>query len=263
MSSVPEPTRISGRHASLARWVPLLLICLAMVLAYALGWHKYVTLERIATHRAVIKAFLTDHALLAPLLYVCLYVVAIALSLPIGLVLTLTGGLLFGWLLGGVCAVVGATVGATIIFLAARSSLGEALGEKAGPWLTKLREGFKDNALSYMLFLRLVPIFPFWLVNLAPAVLGVPLKVYVLGTVVGILPGTFAIASAGAGLDSIIAAAQAEFDACVATRGAALCKFEIHAGSLATRELLIAAVLGFVALVPVAYKKWRMRQAGG
>jgi len=259
MPSTPEPNQITGRLANLTRWVPLLLICLAMGLVYALGWHRYVTLEQIATHRAALKAFLADHAILAPLLYVSLYVVAISLSLPTGLVLTLTGGLLFGWLLGGLCAVVGATIGATIIFLAARSSLGEALGEKAGPWLTKLREGFKDNALSYMLFLRLVPVFPFWLVNLAPAVLGVPLKVYVIGTVLGIIPGTFAIASAGAGLDSIIASAQAEYDACVAARGVDLCKLEIHAGSLATRELLIAVVLGFVALIPVVYKTWRVR----
>jgi uncharacterized membrane protein YdjX (TVP38/TMEM64 family) len=242
--------------------LPLILICVAMALVYVLGWHQYVTLERIATHRTSLKAFLADHGLLAPLLYVCLYVVAIALSLPVGLVLTLAGGLLFGWLLGGLCAVVGATIGATIIFMAARSSLGEALGEKAGPWLTKLREGFKDNALSYMLFLRLVPVFPFWLVNLAPAVLGVPLKIYVMGTALGIIPGTFAIASAGAGLDSIIASAQAEHDTCLAVRGPELCSLKIHASSLATRELLIAVVLGCVALVPIAYKKWRMREGG-
>jgi uncharacterized membrane protein YdjX (TVP38/TMEM64 family) len=262
MSNVPEPRRASCLQLSL-RWLPLILICGAMALVYALGWHQSITLERIATHRATLKAFLSDHAVLAPFLYVCLYVCAIALSLPIGFVLTLAGGLLFGWLLGGVCAVVGATIGATIIFLAARSSLGEALGEKAGPWLIKLREGFKDNALSYMLFLRLVPVFPFLLVNLAPAVLGVPLNVYVIGTALGIIPGTFAIASAGAGLDSIIAAAQAEYTACVAARGADLCKLKIHASSLATKELLIAVILGFVALTPVAYKKWRARQESG
>lgn len=247
----------SGR-ARLARWAPLLVIVAAMALVIGMGWHHHLTLERIVVHRAILKQYLAQNAVLAPLLYMTLYIVVIALSLPAGLVLTLTGGLLFGWFFGGLMAVISATIGATIIFLAARSSLGEALGEKAGPWLQKLREGFKENALNYLLFLRLVPVFPFWLVNLAPAVLGVPLGTYVLGTFIGIIPGTFAIASAGAGLDSVIAAAAEQHMACVAAKGADACKLKIDAGSLATKELMIAALLGLAALVPIAIKKWKL-----
>ena len=147
------------------------------------------------------------------------YAITVALSMPGGLVLTVAGGLLFGWLVGGLAAVVGATTGATIVFLVARTALGEALSERAGPWLAKLREGFKEEALSYMLFLRLVPAFPFWFVNIAPAMLGVPLRTYVIGTFFGIIPATFAFASAGAGLDSVIMAAKAEHAACVARKG--------------------------------------------
>lgn len=259
MQRTPQLRPPPANRTALVRWLPLLVICAATALVVAMGWHRQLTLERIVVHRAALKELLANNAAAAPLAYVAVYATAIALSLPVGLVLTLVGGLLFGWLFGGLCAVTGATIGATIIFLAARSSLGEALGEKAGPWLLKLREGFKENALSYLLFLRLVPIFPFWLVNLAPAVLGVPLGTYVLGTFIGIIPGTFAIASAGAGLDSIIAAAQVEYAACIATNGADACKLTINAGSLATRELLIAALLGLVALVPIAFKKWKMR----
>lgn len=228
-----------------------------MALVIGMGWHQHLTLERIVLHRALLKQYLAENAIIAPLFYMTLYIVVVALSLPAGLVLTLTGGLLFGWFLGGLMAVFSATVGATIIFLAARSSLGEALGEKAGPWLQKLRDGFKENALSYLLFLRLVPLFPFWLVNLAPAVLGVPLGTYMLGTFIGIIPGTFAIASAGAGLDSVVAAAAHQHAVCVAAKGADACELKIDAGSLATKELLIAALLGVVALAPIAIKKWK------
>ena len=97
--------------------------------------------------------------------------------------------------------------------------MGDTLSQRAGPWLAKLSEGFQKDALSYMLFLRLVPAFPFWFVNIAPAVLGVPLKTFVLGTFVGIIPATFAFASAGAGLDSVIMAAKNEHAACVAAEG--------------------------------------------
>jgi uncharacterized membrane protein YdjX (TVP38/TMEM64 family) len=193
---------------------------------------------------------------------VLIYVCAVALSLPGGLILTATSGLLFGWFLGGLAAVVGATLGATILFLVARTAIGEVLTSRAGPWLTKLREGFKDDALSYLLFLRLVPAFPFWLVNIAPAVLGVPLRTYVIATFFGIIPATFAFAAAGAGLDSIIAAAKAEHAQCVAQKGAAACKLSIQASSLVTKELVLAlAMLGVVALIPIAVKKWRSAHA--
>jgi len=158
--------------------------------------------------------------------------------------------------------VVGATIGATIVFLIARTALGESLSERAAPWLAKLRDGFKEEALSYLLFLRLVPAFPFWFVNIAPAILGVPLKTYIIGTFFGIIPATFAFASAGAGLDSVIAAAKAEHEACMVHLGADACKLTIHVSSLVTKELILALVLlGLLALIPVALKKWRNAHA--
>ena len=106
--------------------------------------------------------------LLSLLAFVALYAAAVALSLPGGAVLTLAGGFLFGWLLGGVASILAATIGASVVFLIARSALGEFLAARAGPWLSRFRQGFQEDAFSYLLFLRLVPIFPFWLVNLAP-----------------------------------------------------------------------------------------------
>lgn len=245
------------------RWAPLIAIALLMVLVFAMGWHKYLSFETIGNNYDALKGFISANLLVALLIYTLIYVAAVALSLPGGLVMTVTGGLLFGWVLGSVATVIGATAGATLIFLIARSSLGEALAAKAGPWLGKLRDGFKENALSYLLFLRLVPAFPFWLVNLAPALLGVPLRTYVIGTAFGIVPGTIAFSVAGAGLGSVVEAQNRVHEACLAAGPAnpeTACPYTIDTSALVTPELLAAfALLGVVALIPVAYKKWSKR----
>jgi uncharacterized membrane protein YdjX (TVP38/TMEM64 family) len=250
-----------NRHAALAalkRFGPLACVAAATLLMLALGWHREVTLENIVVLRHRFHLVLAAHPLLSVVGYILAYICIVALSLPGGLVLTATGGLLFGWLLGGLAAVVSATVGATLVFLVTRIALGGELSTRPRPWLAKLRAGFKQDALSYLLFLRLVPAFPFWFVNIAPAILGVPLVTYVVAIFFGIIPATFAFASAGAGLDSVIAAAKAEYVGCVAQSGPSACKLGIHKSSLVTPELALAlALLGLVALIPVAFRKWR------
>lgn len=253
---------ISATIATLRRYGPLVVIVATMALVFALGWHHELTLENVVLQRDRFHRLLAEHAGLSVMVYVAVYALIVALSLPCGLILTVAGGLLFGWLVGGLAAVTGATIGATIVFLIARTAVGETLSERVGPWLAKLSDGFREEALSYMLFLRLVPAFPFWFVNIAPAVLGVPLKTYVVGTILGIIPATFAFASAGAGLDSVILAAKSEYAACVALKGAHACKIKIHASSLVTKELILALVLlGLVALIPVVLKRWRKSHA--
>ena len=153
------------------------------------------------------------------------YIVVVALSVPGGALLTITGGFLFGWLVGGLSTVIGATIGATIVFLIAKTSLGETLAAKAGPWMAKLSEGFRNDAMNYLLFLRLVPAFPFWLINLAPALLNVPLSTFVIATFIGIIPGTFAFAFLGAGLDSIIDKQREAYQACLGLRTGGLFVF--------------------------------------
>ena len=247
---------------AIRRWLPLIVLAGLMGLVFATGLHKQLTLENIAANRDSLQATISQHKVLSLLAYVAIYAAAVAMSLPGALFLTLTGGLLFGWLTGGLAAVTGATIGATIIFLIARTAFGETLAKKAGPALVKLQDGFKENALSYLLFLRLVPAFPFFLVNLAPALLGVPLSTYLIGTFFGIIPGTMAFASAGAGLDGVIASAKSEFEACVAAKGAGACELAINLSNLINRETKIAFILlGVVALIPVAYKKWSNRHA--
>lgn len=260
--NMPLPYQAVARGSLLRRFGPLVAIAAATAAVFALGWHNHLTLENIVAQRDRFHGVLAAHPILSVAAYMAVYVLSVALSLPGGLILTVAGGLLFGALIGGLAAVFAATAGATIVFFIARTAVGEGFNERAGPWLVKLSEGFKDQALSYMLFLRLVPAFPFWFVNIAPAVLGVPPRTYVIGTFLGIIPATFAFASAGAGLDSVVLAAKNEYAACVALKGSYACKMKIHASSLLTKELLLALLLlGLVALIPVVLKRWRRTHA--
>jgi uncharacterized membrane protein YdjX (TVP38/TMEM64 family) len=257
----PCPEARLGRH----KWrhlAPLVVVVAVTALVLLMGWHRQVTAENIVALRDRFHFILAEHPFLSVTAYVVIYAVLASLSLPGCPIVTATGGLMFGWLIGGAAAVIGATMGATVLFLIARSAVGSILSERTAPWLAKLRQGFKDDALSYLLFLRLVPAFPFWFVNIAPAVLGVPVRTYVIGTFFGIIPATFAFASAGAGLDSVIMAAQADHARCMAEKGTDACHLSIHASSLVTKEFLLALLLlGIVALIPVALRRWRTRHA--
>ena len=242
------------------RLAPLIVLAAVAGLIVSQGWHNLISFQQLALNQQALQAWIGENLIGALAVYMGIYVVVVALSLPGGAVLTVAGGLLFGWLIGGVVTVVAATLGATAIFLIARSSLGEPLAARAGPWLGRFRSGFQENALSYLLFLRLVPVFPFWVVNLAPALLGVTLRNYIVATALGIIPGTFAFAFAGAGLDSVLAAQREAFQACQAAReaGDPACSFQFDPGTLITPELLIAfAALGVVALIPAIVKKLR------
>jgi uncharacterized membrane protein YdjX (TVP38/TMEM64 family) len=249
--------------AWLKRLWPLLLLVAAMALVFAMGWHRYLTLQALVDRREALRAAIAGHTLTALLIFAAVYAVSVALSLPGAAVLTLAGGFLFGWFVGGLASIVAATVGAVLIFVIARSALGEPLAARAGPWLAKLRQGFQEDAFSYLLFLRLVPIFPFWLVNLAPALLGVSLGTYTLATFIGIIPGSFAYSIAGSGLDSLIVAQQAAHQSCLAKMGSdaeKLCPFVLEPRALLTPGLIAGFVaLGLVALIPIAVKRFRRK----
>ncbi len=246
--------------SSWTRWLPLVVIAGLMALVFAMGWHQYLSFKTIGLNYEALRAYISGNLVVALLAYMALYIAVVALSLPGGLIMTLAGGLLFGWQIGAPVTVIAATIGATIIFLVAKTSFGESLAAKAGPWIGKLREGFQENALSYLLFLRLVPAFPFVVVNLAPALLGVPLRTYVLGTLVGIIPGTAAYSIAGAGLGSVVEAQNKVYAACIAAKGDGNCSYTIDFSALVTKELVFAgAALGVVALIPVAVNWFRKR----
>ena len=117
--------------------------------------------------------------------------------------MTLAGGLLFGWMQATIMVVLAATLGATILFLIARTGFADAFLRRAGPLVSRMEAGFRRNPFNYMLFLRLIPIFPFWIVNLAPALLNVPITPFIAATALGIVPGTAVYAAFGAGLGQI------------------------------------------------------------
>lgn len=257
----PATGAVSSRGGSLKRWLPLLVIGAAMAVVLAMGWHRELTFENLALRRGELNDFVTRHLLAAVAIYIALYIAIVALSLPGAGVLSISGGMLFGVWIAAPAIIVAATAGAVIIFLVTRSSLGAALAERAGPWLERFRAGFEKEGLAYMLFLRLMP-FPFFIINLVPAVLGVPLRTFFIGTVFGIMPATFAFAYLGDTLDRVVTDARATYDACVAKSGAAACKLSVDVSSLPFRQIAIALVLiGLVALIPPVLNRWRARHA--
>jgi uncharacterized membrane protein YdjX (TVP38/TMEM64 family) len=261
--TIEKPQTCNKSKSGIKRYLPLIVLLLAIAGAYLAGLHKYVSLNVVAENREILTAAVRDNLWLALGAYALIYTVSTALSLPGGALLTIVGGFLFGWLIGGLTTVIAATLGATVVFLIAKSSLGDFLTQKAGPFAKKLAEGFNTDAFNYLMFLRLVPVFPFWLINIAPALFNVRLRTYVITTFLGIIPGTFAIAVLGAGLGSVIDRQKAIFDTCVADKGLENCTFNVDAGALLTPQLLAAfAALGVVALIPVALKRWKAHTAG-
>lgn len=202
---LPPPPEPGRRRAWLRLW-PLALILVALALAYALGLQRYLSFEAIGAHRAALAGFVAARPLAAALLYVLTYIAVVAFSLPGATVMTLAGGFLFGPWLGAAVAVVGATLGACALFLAARHALAEMLARRAGPFLARVREGLARDGFWYLLSLRLLPVLPFWLVNLAPALAGMALPPFAAATLVGIIPATLVFAGIGAGLGGVLEA---------------------------------------------------------
>ena len=230
-------------HFSYRRLVPVLVLVVGLVVFFALGLERYLSFDTLREHRTTLRAWVETSGVRAALLFMAIYTTAVAFSLPGATVLSITGGFLFGTVWGTVCIVVSATLGATVLFLIAKTAFGDALRARAGPWLQNMEAGFRDNALSYLLVLRLVPLFPFFMVNLVPALLGIPLSTYVLGTFVSIIPGALVYATVGAGLGSI-------FDA----------GGEFSATGILTPQVLLSLIgLAVLAMLPVVYKKFKTR----
>ncbi len=243
----------------LKRWGPLAAIALMFLLIISFGWHNLL-LQALIENYERLKTYVDANLVLSVAAFAVVYVVVAALSIPGASILTVLGGFLFGWLLGGITVVVAATLGAFCLFMAAHSAFGDSLQKKAGPFLHKLQKGFSENVVSYLLFLRLVPVFPFWLVNLAPALFNVRPMTFLWTTAVGIIPGTFAYTIVGTGLESVLEAQRAMNRTCLATPG---CTVSFDFGALITPQLIAAfAALGVLALIPVVIKAWRRRTHG-
>ncbi len=224
---------------NLKRFIPLVILGSGLGLALYFDLDKYLSFSVISEHYAFLKNYIDQQLLLSLLVLAIAYILVVSFSIPGATVLSLFYGALLGTWLAGILIVISATLGATMLFLAARYAFQDILKERAGPWLIKMRDGFNKNAVSYMLFLRLVPLFPFFTVNLAPAFMGVSLRVFILTTFFGIIPGTFIFSSIGNGLGSILERGDIP-----------------NLESLITMEILLPlAALGILSLIPIIYKK--------
>jgi uncharacterized membrane protein YdjX (TVP38/TMEM64 family) len=232
------------RRSAARRLVPLALLILGGILFLAFGGADYLSFSGLAHNRARLVALVERSGIWSVLAYVGLYAGLVALSVPGASLMTMAGGFLFGPWLGAAYAVTGATGGAIIVFLAARGGLAGIAG-RAGAWARRFEAGFRANGLSYLLLLHLVPLIPFWAVNLAAGALGLRLPIFVAGTFFGIIPLALVYASLGSGLGELL-----------------------QAGRTPDRDVLfhpavLVPILGLaaLALLPVLYKAWRARQA--
>ena len=195
---------------------------------------RYVSLEALKANRDDLLAYTNANFAVAVVLYVAVYILQTAFSLPGGAIMTLAGGFLFGSVLGTIFVNVGATTGATLAFLAARYILRDWVERKFGKRIEPVQAGFAQNAFSYLLTLRLIPAFPFFLVNLVSGLTRIPLGTYVIATSIGIIPGSFFYAFAGKQLGSINSLAE-----------------------IASPPVLLALTfLGLLALVPILHRKF-------
>ncbi len=236
---VPPPPPAATPSGSRAIKLALVALFVGVVVAFfALGGHRYLSLDAIKANRDALLAFTQGHFAASLAIAFVVYVAATAFSLPGGLVLSLTVGFLFGRWIGTALVVVAATIGATLVFVAARYVFADAARRRLGAFGERINAGFTENAFSYLLFLRLVPLFPFFLVNLAPAFTSIPLPTYALATFVGIIPGSFVFVNLGQTLGRI----------------------DSLQGLVSAETLGAFALLGVFALVPVAIRKLRARK---
>mgnify|MGYP000350109091 CR=1 FL=1 len=243
------------------RYAPLAAIAAALALFFGLRLDRFVSLELFVDSRAPLMALIHRHFAVALAAFVAIYAGLVAISAPGATLMTVAGGALFGMKYGLAGSVVGATLGACALFLAARSALGETLAARAGAKVLRLRDKFKENAVGYLLFLRMSPLFPFWFVNLAAALAGVPLRTFFWTTALGVVPASFVFAMAGAGMDEIVAAALARRDAC-RDAGGVVCKLDLPLSAIVTPKIFGVLVgLSLFALAPIAARRiWAARK---
>lgn len=239
MSALP------GKGAGLGRYLPVLLILAGLIAFFAFDFQRYLTFDALQEHRDDLISWVAANRLLAFLSFLLVYALAVAVSIPGGSFLTLVAGFLFGTLMGTACVVIGATLGAVAIFLACRTAFASFFEARAGSALRRMEEGFREDAMSYMLFLRLVPIFPFWLVNIVPALLDVSLRSYTIATFLGIIPGTLIYASLGAGLGSLLDKGE-----------------EPNLSLLGDPAVVLPLIgLALISLLPALYQRYKRRKA--
>jgi uncharacterized membrane protein YdjX (TVP38/TMEM64 family) len=223
---------------SLKKILILLAITLAVAVFVRYDLQRFLTLEALKTNRQNLLDFYAGHRLATIFGFMAVYIIQTVFSLPGAAILSLAAGAIFGTIPGTIYAVISATIGATLAFLATRYLLRDAVQKKFGDRLEGMNRELEARGLNYLLFLRLVPVFPFFLINLAAGLTRLPLRTFFFGTMLGIIPGGFVYVNAGASLASI----------------------DSLAGIVSPRVLGSFALLGLFALLPALYDKFRVRR---
>ncbi|MED5395939.1 MAG: TVP38/TMEM64 family protein [Pseudomonadota bacterium] len=238
LSISPQPP---NKGSSFARLLPLAAVLAVIVAVFIFGLDKYLTFDMLSDHRQDLIQWTQKNRFLSVVGFVAIYVLVVALSLPGATLLTLAGGFLFGTVESTIYVVVSATLGALGIFLITRYALADFFHAKTGDTGHKMEQGFRENALSYLLVLRLVPLFPFWLVNLVPALLSVPARTFVIGTFLGIIPGVAVYSSVGSGLGVVFDSGDSP-----------------DLGIIFEPEILGPLIgLAVLSLIPIVYKRYK------
>lgn len=218
--------------------IVLVILLLGLGSFFYFDLESYFSLEALQENRDDLRAYTNANYTLAVGIFVAVYILQTTFSLPGGAIMTITGGFLFGSVFGTFFVAVGATIGATIAFFAARYVFRDWIENKFGARIAPIQSGFAKNAFNYLLTLRLIPLFPFFLVNLVSGLTRMNVGTYVIGTGIGILPGSFVFAFAGQQLGSINSLRE-----------------------IASPQVLLAfTLLGLLALLPIVYQKFVARK---
>lgn len=226
------------------RWLLLAAVVAVVAAAAVFAVGDAVDPATLRRYNTVLLDFVRARPVLAPAAYVGIYAAAVVASVPIAALFTAVGGSLFGWLWGAAYTLVAQMIGATALFLLAPKALAGWVMRRAGPRMQHVRAGFRHNAFSYIIVLRLTGMLPGFLVNAVPGVLGVRPRTYFLGSAIGLLPGTAVYTGIGAGVGSLMAAEQA-----------------LKPANLFTPEIVVGfAGLVVLTLIPVAYQRLQKRR---
>lgn len=224
------------------RYAPIIIIALAMIVAWLFGLHNYATLETLKKHQDELRSLVKHYFYVSVIFYMLIYITFVALSLPAATILTIIGGYLYGHVVATILVVLSASIGATILFQSVKVATAKNRDYKESKtenkrWLKKMRKGFQENAFVYLLSLRLMPIFPFVLINVGAGIFQIPMRTFFFGTLIGIIPGSFVYVSIGTAIQSVLDSSELSLRVAVKA------------------EAIIALTgLGLLSLVPVLYK---------
>jgi uncharacterized membrane protein YdjX (TVP38/TMEM64 family) len=231
------------KGATVRRALPFALLLAGLVAFFALGLDRHLSLQTLSRNEAEITAWVAEHRALAAMIYLAAHAAVVAFSLPASIAMTTASGFLFGVPLGATLAAIGTTVGSIALFFAARNAFQDLFRARAGAALARLEHGFRRDGFSYLLFLRVVPMFPAWLTTIVAALLGMAPGPFILGTLIGVVPGGLVFAGIGADFSRLFRSGQTPDLAAI----------------FQWRTFLPLLGLGVLALLPVLVRRWRRR----